>query len=553
MAPACLFRPWLGNPLVMDDHLRIARNPAVLTLQPVARYFLDPATSATEASLVAYRPLLPLTLAWTQSLGGGQVWVHRLANMLLHGLNACLVLLLGLRLLADAGRGEDPAPAYAAAAVFAVHPVTAFAANYLCSRDLLLATGFTLGCLLAHCQERRPLAVVLMAVGLGAKESAAVAPALVALHLLLLRRVAPTRAEFWRAVLPLAAVIPAYLVWVHLVVRVDMVKIFRGPHGWSYPLLQLEVHLTHYLRNLVDPRTLCFMPRVEPFAGLRPAMVAGALVLMATVAYTLDRRRPPLARFGLLAYLVTLAPTSSVLPMMQAAAHYRPYLGLPFLLLALASLVPWRGRGARGLVAAVLVAGVLGSGWLLEEHSEPRRLWYHATRVGAEAHAYEQLGLLTDDLGERARLYARGVALAPGWSNLRVEYGAVLLVLGEVPAAAAQLAAATQLDPSTPDAWLLLSLATTGATRDQARRRAEAAGLRENRATHAMLHDVAVLALRARRTRLAAMLVEELGRLAPRMPHLDQMRAALGHPQAPPGAGPSVPVQGLEGVGPGIR
>ena len=93
-----------------------------------------------------------------------------------------------------------------------------------------------------------------------------------------------------------------------------------------------------------------------PFDPWALAGLAGLLILLASAVYF--RKRYPLACFGFLAALVLLAPTSSVVPILDAVTERRLYLPmLGLVLVAVELLRRWRARGqvVAGTAVAVLV------------------------------------------------------------------------------------------------------------------------------------------------------------------------------------------------------
>jgi tetratricopeptide (TPR) repeat protein len=101
----------------------------------------------------------------------------------------------------------------------------------------------------------------------------------------------------------------------------------KGINPWSYALTQTEVIL-HYFRLCVLPTSLCLMyrwPFAQSLAEVWPAALALAAVLGLTV-WGLVRRAA--FAFPLAAVFVILAPTSSIMPLSDAAFEHRMYLPL---------------------------------------------------------------------------------------------------------------------------------------------------------------------------------------------------------------------------------
>lgn len=125
-----------------------------------------------------YRPLVTASFALDHAVYGLTPWGFHLTNVLLHGANACLVLLLVRRIVPAAGISG----ALAAALLFAAHPVHPNAVGWVAARSDLLVGLATLGMLVCFARAERSRgtpaylgAILLFAAALASKESGAVA------------------------------------------------------------------------------------------------------------------------------------------------------------------------------------------------------------------------------------------------------------------------------------------------------------------------------------------------------------------------------------------
>lgn len=136
------FLPALGAGYVSwDDPLHILRNPLLADLSPRGVWAMFTRVHATH-----YAPLAWLSLAVERALGGGAPFPHHLTNVLLHALNAGLVVGLAERVFALAG---VPAKHRAAAALFAalawaLHPLRAEPVAWITQRREVLGGLFLL-------------------------------------------------------------------------------------------------------------------------------------------------------------------------------------------------------------------------------------------------------------------------------------------------------------------------------------------------------------------------------------------------------------------------
>jgi protein O-mannosyl-transferase len=156
-----------------------------------------------------YRPV-PMVLHFFlyQAFGLSTIAFHAL-NIVLHALNACLLLQLGLR------TGFGKGAAFAAAILWAVHPLHTEAVSYMSSTPELLWSTFALLGLLTlvpgFTLRRTGLALVFFALALGCKESAVVFPALAAVTLFLVSK-DRTRFSLYLRTWPFWALAAAYVI-----------------------------------------------------------------------------------------------------------------------------------------------------------------------------------------------------------------------------------------------------------------------------------------------------------------------------------------------------
>ena len=174
--------PSFDHEFVYDDHRFVVRNPAVVEGVGIADYFSDAVTfSADQGSAGAFRPLRTLLWRGIAVVAGGtdDPFPFRLFNLFLHVIATLLVAAL------VAGRSSLRV-GVAAAALFALHPMTVESVDWISSQADLLAAVFLFGTLW-WLEKDRGGVLRLVVVGLGtllaalAKESAVAMPIAVAL------------------------------------------------------------------------------------------------------------------------------------------------------------------------------------------------------------------------------------------------------------------------------------------------------------------------------------------------------------------------------------
>lgn len=373
-----------------DDETSIVSNALVRESGSVA---LDQAATPWFSS----RWVTQLTFRVTHRLWGLDVVPYHATNLLIHLGVVVLVYRFSVEVYGRAGRRDGGALALVVTGLFGLHPLQTQAVSYLSQRAEALAALFYLAGLLClaralACASPWRRASYLLAtglafvLGLGAKEVAITLPIAGLMYVWCIERrggrvPAATKGRIGlNALFAVLAVAPGG----YLALRVarglaqgqDVGFGIAGVTPWEYLLTQSRVLLT-YLRFAVWPlgqnldrdfalsRTL-----LEPATLV--SCLAVASVLGGGVAGCLWARRQGdgegasavrVAAFGLCWFFVTLAPTSSVVPVRDVIVEHRMYLALWGVLSALAVAVsalharaPWpAGHGARRAVAAGIV------------------------------------------------------------------------------------------------------------------------------------------------------------------------------------------------------
>jgi hypothetical protein len=422
------------------------------------------------AAMPGIRPLLKLSYALNYSVGTGPRG-YRLVNVAIHAANACLV---GALLWRRARRhGLDRAAAFTATAfatlAFALHPVQTEAVTYVSGRSVSLAALPCLLCLACWVRgadaAARPAALawrsgslLMMLVALGVRETTVVLP----LALLLWSATEPwtghgrggaaapqgarpllPAAVDWRGLAPccalaLLALIVAFswspyrrLIDVSLAIRPVGANLMTQAHALGYLALQL-----------VRPWSMNADPALPAVARLDAATTLLVLLWLsvAIAGVALHRRWPALA-FGLLWFLLWLAPTNSLLPRYDVANDRQLYLALlgPAWLLglglarggqALARRVPAPGIAAVALTGVWLLpaalAGLLAIATLQRNrvYADEMVFWEDvARRTPANARAANNLGMayaMACRDAEAAAQFERAVRLQPGYHRARI-------------------------------------------------------------------------------------------------------------------------------------
>jgi tetratricopeptide (TPR) repeat protein len=371
------YSPSIRGPFLFDDLSEIADNPAIRTLLPPWRPMF-------EGGELPHRPLPYLSFALNYQAGRLAAaafgtspldpFLFHAVNLLVHILNGWLLYriigtLLAGRRTADASFSSTQLIAALTAAVWLVHPLQSQAVSYVYQRIELLAALSALATAAAFLKAAtaaRPLLWVALAnlacgLGMACKEWVVVVPVV----MLLLDRA--FLATSWREVsarrggLHLAL----FATWPILFAVVALQRDRYPEAGFS--AWQAVVYATNqpvvilwYLSRLVLPIGLS----IDHGAVLRTDLLGrdvwlllpalGTLALASWAVVALPRR--PAAAFSVLAFLLLLAPTSSILPVQDVCVEHRMYLAAAIPITAAVALLATHEPRLLSLTAATVVA-----------------------------------------------------------------------------------------------------------------------------------------------------------------------------------------------------
>jgi len=164
-AVALIYGKTLRNQFTMDDGIYILRNAQVT--HPSVQGLFAPNKDSN-----VFRPLTFATFALNWRVGGARPLGFHLFNLILHAGATLLLYLLLAALLESLPAVKDVA--FAAALVFAVHPLHTEAVSSVVGRAELLAAGFVFAAWMLHLQDRQIPALICFVLALLSKESAVV-------------------------------------------------------------------------------------------------------------------------------------------------------------------------------------------------------------------------------------------------------------------------------------------------------------------------------------------------------------------------------------------
>lgn len=355
----------LTGDFVFDDEWLVAEHPAVQGPFDLGKILTAQYWGDVQGALL-WRPVTTLSFAVDRAIGGGGViWFH-MVNILIHA--AVTILWFGL-IRRLSGRANL---AFVAAILFAVHPVHTEAVTWIAGRAELLAAFYALAAIhlaIDGSPRRRWLALPLVILAVGSKESAAALPPI----LLFLAWAFRGRTGAPSYKIGLAAFAPVLL---YALLRRAVLGTWSGPQpdpmdnpmigiGFFGRLPTVLDAAGRYIAILIWPARLSVdysAPVLGIVRGITPHLLLGIAAVGLLCYLAIRRRSEPdgwgsafaLLSFGLTSNLVVVIGT-----IFAERLLYLPSAGL--LLVAAAGGVALRSRVPPRILQALLVAILIAS------------------------------------------------------------------------------------------------------------------------------------------------------------------------------------------------
>ena len=517
LAAAAVVTYWnsFRGPFVFDDRTWIVDNPTIRQLWPPGPLLFPPSTVLTGG-----RPVLSLSLAINYVLGGTEVWGYHAVNLAIHILAAWTLFgvvrrTLLLPQLRDRFAAAPTPLALAIAVIWAVHPLQTAAVTYIVQRNEALVGLFyllTLYCVIrgatAASSARNatgpkgcpvpchsPLtarlsspksthhvlwyagAFVACLMGMLTKEVMATAPLVVLLYdrTFLSGTFREALKQRWKLYVALAAT------WTAVVWELISTDFHSGTAGfgikqftpWSYLLTEPDV-IVHYLETAFWPAGLSLDYAWAAATTVGEIVPAGLLVvaLLAVTCWAVVKS-PAWGFLGAWFFLI-LAPTSSFIPIQDAAFDHRMYLPLAAVISAVVMAIFIVGRrcslGRPATAAASLIAvGIptVALAWSTIERNEVFRseaaIWLDkCDKRPNNARALKNAGEALNALGQSDRAieyYRRAINADPIYVPAINNLAGALFDRRDAAGAIALYDKALAIKPD--DQWVTINLAKT--------------------------------------------------------------------------------------------
>jgi protein O-mannosyl-transferase len=456
VALLCVYRPALHGPFVFDD----------LSL-PFSKIMRDGPLSAW---ISGTRPVLMFSYWVNCHFWGIAPFSYHFMNLVIHFVNTGLVFLVLFRLLTIAGwlRQRASAASVIGALIFALHPLQTESVSYVAGRSESLASLFLLLAYVAFLYRRNAciswwealLVLGLFGIAVESKENAVSLAGILVLTDLFL----PTPFSIqglkrnWRLYCLMApGVIAAGLEVFRVLASAQTAGFSLVTYKWyQYAFTEARALFAYIGLTILPVGQSIDQDYAPSHTILEHGAILYMILLAGLVAVSIAwRRRYPLCCFGLLTFLIWLAPTSSIVPLDDALVERRMYLPLLGLILIGCELAPRmpisRATGAGLLAFAVLVLGKLCY--------DRNQLWGQPQKLlemAASAAVYNPRPLLnfTEILIQQGRCdlappyLERAERTLPNNYYVNAGWGRALACLSHFDQALQRLQAAARINPS---------------------------------------------------------------------------------------------------------
>lgn len=338
----------LGNGFIGDDKQQLLQNP-VVSAHRFGAAFTSGVWAFQGAHTNYYRPLQFVVYALVHAVSGFQPFAFHLLMALLHALNTVGVFLLATRL------GGRTRAAWAAAALFALHPIHTEAVDWVASLPDVMLTAIVIFAIWNFATSggkirgpRIALHAALYAAALLTKETGVM---LLPLYLGYEWIVLGRRARELRSNMGLYAALVAtffgYLAarWAALGGLAPAQQTFHHLTPTAFAL-SVVVTAAQYAGKLILPLGLNYFHIFQPVQSITPLFLISLAVLAAIANLAFRRGTPAPLRYGLFWMAVTLAPALNLTGVGQNVFAER-YLYLPSVALAWVAGLAWDWCAAR--------------------------------------------------------------------------------------------------------------------------------------------------------------------------------------------------------------
>ena len=430
------------SPFIYDDAHAIEDNPYIKNLSKFQQM--------VGVQNIFNRSILLFTFSVNHAIGQLDVFGYHLINLMLHLCVGIMLYFLTMELLTI----ENPALTQtfqrlplAVSLIHIFNPINVESVTYLSSRSSVLVTLFYLSSFylfirFVNSKEKKkkwknihyPIVIFfLFYLGLGTKEIIVTLPIIAVLYLW----VHSSTKNFHKFLPELAVIlIPLIIYLLYRYVQMgNLLVIKTDPYSYMidrslYILTQIKVVISYYFVKLIFPINLNFEPDIRLVSGFFDWEWIASLIVGIAIAIGIFYQKSILLKCAFIWALITILPTSSIIPLKQIATEHRTYLpglginmGLGILFL--------RGVSHRKLIPPTLfiflvIYGLLAMKRSLDYRSEIN-LWQDTVRKSPyKSMVHNNMGtayLSKERLKEARKSFEVSSALSPSSTDPYINMG----------------------------------------------------------------------------------------------------------------------------------
>jgi len=430
------------SPFIYDDAHAIEDNPYIKNLSKFQQM--------VGVQNIFNRSILLFTFSVNHAIGQLDVFGYHLINLMLHLCVGIMLYFLTMELLTI----ENPALTQtfqrlplAVSLIHIFNPINVESVTYLSSRSSVLVTLFYLSSFylfirFVNSKEKKkkwknihyPIVILfLFYLGLGTKEIIVTLPIIAVLYLW----VHSSTKNFHKFLPELAVIlIPLIIYLLYRYVQMgNLLVIKTDPYSYMidrslYILTQIKVVISYYFVKLIFPINLNFEPDIRLVSGFLDWEWIVSLIIGVCIAIGIFYQKSILLKCAFIWALITILPTSSIIPLKQIATEHRTYLpglginmGLGILFL--------RGVSHRKLIPPTLfiflvIYGLLAMKRSLDYRSEIN-LWQDTVRKSPyKSMVHNNMGtayLSKERLKEARKSFEVSSALSPSSTDPYINMG----------------------------------------------------------------------------------------------------------------------------------
>src|SRR3989338_4083583 len=401
------------SPFHFDDETAIMGNVDLKSWEGINKY-----------SFIS-RYVLFLSFYLNYLLGEFNVVGYHAVNILLH-ISVCILIYLIIDLTL---RDSEPLKYSSmknipllSAIIFSVHPIHTESVTYIISRSSILATFFYLFSLFlfikGHAVDKGRYevikrsvfyisSIILFVLAIGTKEDTVTLPIIILLYLFYFLYREKGIINFVRTykiyILTPIILLITYLLYRFYILGSGAVitvsaEILKHITPWYYFLTELKVIVFYYIKLLLLPINLNVDPDITMSTSIsEPAVIYSviSILLFLYLSYRLYHVYKILS-FSILWFLVTLIPTSSIVPLLDFSAEHRLYLPAVGFSVCCASLINRASGGTIRNIIIVFIIVLFSLGTVKRNiiWNDPIGLWEDAVKKSPyKARVYYNLGI----------------------------------------------------------------------------------------------------------------------------------------------------------------